>query len=61
MTFIMLFIAGVLELQGVCYTLLDKAGKLIHKKLTIQDYWTAAFFLGAGLDITYFFYKIFST
>ena len=56
----MLFIAGVLELQGACYTILDKAGKLIHKKLTIQDYWLSALLIGITLDITYFAWFIFS-
>jgi len=56
----MLFIAGVLELQGVCYTILDKAGKIIHKNLTMKDYWLSALLLGISLDITYFAWFIFS-
>ncbi|MEM5009352.1 hypothetical protein WKH57_01395 [Niallia taxi] len=60
MTFIMLFIAGVLELQGACYTILNKVGKIIHKNLTMKDYWLSALLIGVSLDITYFTYFIFS-
>lgn len=60
MTFIVLFIAGVLELQGACYSILNKAGKLVHKNLTMKHYWLSALLIGIGLDITYFAWFIFS-